>query len=260
MKINFNGKKAFILSSTRGIGFAVANELSKLGAEVYIHGKTSLSVNKALSQFSNKKVMIHGGISGDLYSSDDQKSIAKFIRLNKIDILIINSGGPASGEYDKLTSKQFKRETDMIIDSAVSCINAAIPYMKKREFGRIINISSISLFKPIPSLPTSNASRSYLHGLMVGLSVEYAQYGITLNTICPGIILTDRQINLAKKESENSKFTADQIMINKKNQIPKGEMGKPEDIAYAVCFFSSEYANYITGQKISIDGGLLGIF
>lgn len=260
MKINFSGKKVFILSSTRGIGFAVANELSKLGAEVYIHGKTNLSLNKALSEFSIRKVMIHGGISGNLYSSDAQKNISKFIRQNKIDILIINSGGPASGDYKNFTRKQFKRETDMIIDSALSSINAALPYMKKRRFGRIINISSISLFKPIPTLPTSNASRSYLHGLMVGLSTEYGQYGITFNTICPGIILTDRQINLAKKESQNTNFSADQIMINKKKQIPNGEMGKPEDIAYAVCFFSSEFANYITGQKISIDGGLLGVF
>ena len=148
----------------------------------------------------------------------------------------------------------------MITSSAIQFINSAIEGMKIKKSGRIINISSIGLIKPIPVLAASNAARSMLHGLMVGMSSEYGEYNITFNTVCPGIIMTDRQTQLAEYDSRNQGISIDEVFKNKSNMVPNKRMGDPEDIGSLICFLASDMAAYITSQKIAVDGGLLGVF
>ena len=131
--------------------------------------------------------------------------------------------------------------------------------MRKNKFGRIINISSIGLAKPITGLAVSNASRAHLGGLMTGIANENASYGITLNTILPGVIWTDRQLMLTENEANAAGISLDDMIKKKASSLPTGTMGKPDDVGTLATFLSSEMAGYINSQFISVDGGLLGL-
>ena len=172
----------------------------------------------------------------------------------------MNSGGPAPGDFESFTDmNDFEDKTSQITYPAISLINHVLPSMKNNKWGRIINISSIGLSKPITGLAVSNASRAYLAGLMTGIANENAQHGITLNTILPGIIWTDRQKMLTQNEAENLNINLDEMIEKKSSTIPAGTMGHPDDVGYLATYLASEYAGYINGQLISVDGGLLGL-
>jgi len=109
-------------------------------------------------------------------------------------------------------------------------------------------------------LAASNAARAHLHGLMVGMSNEYAKFNITFNTVCPGIILTDRQIGLAQYDADKENVDYETVLEKKAQSIPSKRIGKPEELASLVGFLASEQASYITAQKIAVDGGMTGVF
>ena len=179
---------------------------------------------------------------------------------NPIDILILNSGGPAPGDFNSFESiDDFEKKCSEITFPATYLIQHLLPSMRSRGFGRIINISSMGLAKPITGLAVSNASRAHLAGLMTGIANENARYGITLNTILPGVIWTDRQLLLTENDAKNSGITIDEMIERKSSSMPSGEMGKPDDVGTLATFLSSVEANYINSQCIAVDGGLLGL-
>ncbi len=266
MIIDLKNKTALVCASSYGIGFSCANILATTGANIILTSRSNKNlknaekkIKKTIKQFNLKNEVFSYKV--DFTSKVVTKNfIMKVQRKHKIDILILNSGGPNPGDFSSFKSiEKFEKETSSITFPSALLIKKFMPYMKKKGFGRIINISSIGLIKPITGLAVSNASRSYLAGLMVGIANEVAQNGITINTVLPGIIWTKRQEQLTKIDAKKNKISFEKMIKIKSSKIPSNEIGLPNDVGYLVTFLSSSYASYINAQFISVDGGMLGL-
>lgn len=266
MKINLEGKTALVCASTKGLGYSCAENLACSGSNIILTGRSNETLAAAKSSILGKigdiaKTISISTIKVNLDDRNEIESLlAELTNYQTIDILIINSGGPAPGNFDSFESiSDFELKCSAITYAASSLIKHVLPSMRKNKFGRIVNISSIGLAKPITGLAVSNASRAHLGGLMTGIANENAAYGITLNTILPGLIWTDRQLKLAENDAKIAGIPVDDIIKQKEASLPTGAMGKPDDIGTLATFLSSEAAGYINSQFISVDGGLLGL-
>jgi 3-oxoacyl-[acyl-carrier protein] reductase len=266
MKINLDGKVALVCASTRGLGFACAMGILKAGGEVIITGRTfsGLEHAKLLLIDSAIKEGLNPCVHTLVVDLDDRLAFDRFLKDLKnypdVDILVINSGGPAPGDFNSFCSVvEFEQKCNEITFAASSLIKHVLPKMKEKSWGRIINISSIGLAKPITGLAVSNASRAYLAGLMTGIANENAAFGVTLNTILPGIIWTDRQKSLTQNDAEVNNISFEEMVERKASSIPTGKMGEPTDVGNLVTFLSSDFAGYINSQNIAVDGGFLGL-
>jgi len=266
MKINLQNKTALICASSYGIGFSCAKILATTGANIILTSRSASNIKKAeeLIKKTIKSLNYNNKVFSYKVDFSNKSSTNKFARkikkIHKIDILILNTGGPTPGNFCAFKKvEDFERETSSITFPASLLIKEFLPHMKKKGFGRIVNISSIGLVKPITNLAVSNASRSYLAGLMVGISNEVASYGITVNTILPGVIWTKRQEQLVKIEAKIKKISIKKMIQMKCSKIPSHKIGEPDDIGHLSTFLCSQYASYINGEFIAVDGGKLGI-
>ena len=214
MKINLEGKTALVLASTKGLGFACAKNLGSAGCNIILTGRSDQNLETAKKEIelflSSISVSVSiSTIRVDLSDKEDFiDMVDKLGSSNPIDILILNSGGPAPGDFDSFDSiVDFEKKCSEITYPATYLMQHILPSMRSRRFGRIINISSMGLAKPITGLAVSNASRAHLAGLMTGIANENASYGITLNTILPGVIWTDRQLMLTENDAKNLGIT-----------------------------------------------------
>jgi len=266
MRINLENKVALICASSYGLGFACANILATTGADIILTSRTASNLKKAKTtiQKTIKGLNLKSKVFTYRVNLSQKESTKKFIanlkKKHKIDILILNNGGPKPGDFDSFKNVEtFEKETSSITFSASLLMKQLLPNMKKNKFGRIINISSIGLIKPITSLAVSNASRAYLAGLMVGVSNEVSEHGITINTIMPGIIWTNRQKQLTKIDAKKNRISIEEMIDIKSKKVPSNKMGNPDDVGYLATYLCSHYASYISGQFIAVDGGMLGI-
>jgi 3-oxoacyl-[acyl-carrier protein] reductase len=166
-------------------------------------------------------------------------------RLGQVDILVVNTGGPPPGLFAELQDGAWREAFEGLWMSSVGAIQAALPGMRTRRWGRIVVITSIAAREPVPRLMLSNSLRAGLHGLVNALSKEVAQDGITVNALMPGYTVTER---LQELQLDLTKLAA---------QIPARRLGRPEDLAAVAVFLASEPAGYVSGQAIAVDGGLL---
>lgn len=266
MQISLKGKVALVCASTRGLGYACALGIVKAGGDVIITGRTLSGLENAKSQLlaSAEEAGVCASIHTMVVDLDDRSAFDGFLEnlnhYHKIDILIANSGGPAPGDFNSFSSvAEFEQKCNEITYAASSLIKHVLPYMKEKNWGRIINISSIGLAKPITGLAVSNASRAHLAGLMTGIANENAAFGVTVNTVLPGIIWTDRQMSLTQHDANLNHISLEEMTERKSASVPAGKMGEPEDVGNLVTFLSSDYAGYITSQNIAVDGGFLGL-
>ena len=241
-RLPFAGKTAFVTGSSRGIGRAIALRLAAGGAQVWFHGtKESPELESAMregGELSHKCV-------GELSSPENVKKLIEQLPA-KLDILVLNASTQAYTYIEQFDPAEFDREMAVNVRSSFLLLEAVLPGMKERKYGRIIAISSINQTNPAARLSVYSATKSALANLMRIAAKEYAQYGITANTILPGVIVTDRN----RKALENREF-ADRL----KADIPAHRFGDAEECAALAAFLGGEDAGYITGAEIPISGG-----
>ncbi|QVL57052.1 MAG: SDR family oxidoreductase [Simkaniaceae bacterium] len=238
MDLNIKGKKALVLASSSGLGFAISKALSEEGVEVAITSRELKRAEEAARQLQNVTPY-----ACDLLAEDAGKKIIDAV--GPIDILVTNAGGPGKGNFLDLSAEDWKAGYHGLWMSAIQAIQGVLPHMKKQKWGRIILSTSTSSRQPIPELAISNAYRSGLLGVMKTVAQEVAAEGITVNAIMPGSTLTRRMEDFKESVEELAK------------QIPAKRLGKPEEFAALATFLASESAAYITGQAIASDGGLI---
>ncbi|ALC91167.1 3-oxoacyl-ACP reductase [Bacillus sp. FJAT-18017] len=258
MDFNLKGKTALIAASSQGLGFAIARELFKEGANVIISGREEDKLQtrlEELSELGDGKAIY---IRADLTKTEDIRNLVSGAvnEFGTIDILVNNSGGPPAGSFESLAEEQWQAAFELNLLSYVRLIQRVLPYMKENG-GKILNIASSSIKEPIAGLILSNTFRAGIVGMSKTLASELAPYGILINTIAPGRISTGRTKHLDQFRAENLGVDLEAVESNVKKNIPLGRYGTPEEFAKVGAFLVSAANTYMTGQAFIVDGGMV---
>jgi len=235
MDLGLKGRVAIVAAASSGLGFAVAQELSREGAAVAICARTA----DALQTAAEKIRSAHGGeVFEQALDVTDPAAVANFVaavetRFGRVDICITNSGGPPSKLFADTRNEDWKAAVDLLLMSCVSFARETLPRMKKNKWGRFITITSYTLAN------------------------EYGPHGITVNNVCPGYTRTARLSELVEAISGRTGAKSEEVYAGWEKQIPAGRLGTPEEFAAVVTFLASERASYVNGTSIAIDGGIV---
>lgn len=251
MDLGLQDRVAVVCGSTRGIGRAVAKALALEGARVVVNGRHENATHAAARALAEETAGAIRPLTADVTVPDQaenlvQQTVKEFGRL---DVLFCNAGGPPAAAFKDQPADAWQRAIELNLLSTINLARAAVPIMRKAQWGRIICLASVAAKQPLPGLILSTAARAGVLGFSKALSDEVAVDGITVNSICPGFIATERVQELQKAKPDMMK----QMMA----QIPMARIGTPEELAAAVTFLASERASYITGAVIQVDGGFI---
>ncbi|MEA2361626.1 MAG: 3-oxoacyl-[acyl-carrier protein] reductase [Thermoleophilaceae bacterium] len=244
MDLGLEGRVALVTGASRGIGLGIAQALAAEGASVAISSRSRERIEEAAAEIGARPY-VHD--SADL---DAAPGLIDSVEadLGPLAVLVTNTGGPPGGEPLEFSREQWEDAYRKLVLAPMALIEHAVIGMRSRRFGRILSVSSTAVREPIPALLLSTAHRSALLATFKLLSRRLAGDGITLNTLLPGRIATDR---LA--EIHGSAEAAEQAA---REQVPMGRLGTVEEIAAAGAFLCSARASYITGVALRVDGGL----
>jgi 3-oxoacyl-[acyl-carrier protein] reductase len=241
MDLGIAGRVALVTGASKGLGLGVATELAAEGAQVAISSRSRERIDTAAARI---------GAQGFVHDAADVEGAAALVRqiegqLGPIDILVTNSGGPPPGP-DALgfTLEQWRTAYEVLLLGAIALIDAAIPGMRERGWGRVLAISSSVVREPSPVLMLSSAHRAGLLAALKTIARQVAGDGVTVNSLLPGVISTDRALELGLDSPDRL------------SQVPAGRLGTVEEFAAAAAFLCSSRASYITGAALLVDGGL----
>ena len=256
MKIDLTGKKALVGGSSKGIGLGIANELANSGASVCLMARNESRLKEIVGQLPNSSN--HSYLVVDFSKFEEYKlKIEEYVQNNHIDILVNNTQGPPAGNSLSKNIDSYQEAFDLLFKSVVHTTSLVIPKMQKNKWGRIINVTSVSVKEPLNYLVLSNSIRSAVVAWAKSLSVDLGPDGITVNSILTGYFDTERIKELNKEKSKSLKITETEVLDKMKSLVPASRLGRPEEYGYLVSFLSSDNAAYINGASIPIDGGLL---
>jgi 3-oxoacyl-[acyl-carrier protein] reductase len=196
-------------------------------------------------------------VPADVSRPDDVSRLvlSAIARFGRIDILITNAGGPPSGNFESLGPDKWDAAVRQTLLSAVNLSREVLPGMRQRKWGRIINVTSITVKQPVEGLMLSNSLRAGVTGFARTLANEVARDGITVNNILPGFTRTQRVEELAKATAEREGISVEEVTNRQRASIPMGRLGEPREFAALAAFLASDRASYITGTSIQVDGG-----
>jgi len=262
--MDLKNKKAFVAGSSKGIGYAVAETFARLGASVFMAARDEDLLRKRSRELASKQGVETAFCSADLSSERGvETAVASGMKaFGGFDILVANCGGPKAGTaMETMDESSLNEAYEKTFMSSVRLIRGLLPQMMERKSGRIIAITSVSVFEPIESLALSNAFRTGLTAYLKSLAGEVAPLGITVNAVCPGYTRTERLGELSGSLSKKSGLPAAEIIGGWEKSVPMKRLGEPAEIAAAVAFLASDEASYITGISLPVDGGRLkGVF
>jgi 3-oxoacyl-[acyl-carrier protein] reductase len=243
MDLGLNGTRALVTGASKGLGHACAAALAAEGSRVFIVSRDEQRLGAVQAEIGAA-----GHLAADMAEPESAQNAveAALKTLGGLEILVSNVGGPPLGTFESTELEAWDRGFQLTLMSAVRLAKTALPHLKQSGRGRIVNITSISVRQPIANLVLSNAFRPAVTGMAKTLSVEAAPFGVTVNNIAPGTILTDRVRQLYGDNLDEVGKT-----------VPAGRIGRPEEVGATCAFLCSVHAGYITGQSIGIDGGAL---
>lgn len=257
MNLQLNGKRALVLASSQGLGLGVASKLCEEGARVIICGRVEAKLAAVARQLTDSGHGAADHVVVDLAARDSAGKLYAAARdkLGAIDILVNNTGGPPPGTVDMPDSDQWRAQIDTMLIRLMEMTNFCIPDMKKAGWGRVLTIASSGVVQPIPNLAMSNTIRSSLVGWSKSLSNEVAPFGITVNMLLPGRILTARLADLDKANAERLGKPIEEVSAAEQATIPARRYGTVEEFGSVGAFLCSGPASYMTGGLIRCDGG-----
>ena len=256
MKIDLTGKKALVGGSSKGIGLGIATELANSGASVCLMARNESRLKEIVAQLPSSNN--HSYLVVDFSKFEDFKiKIEEYVKNNQVDILINNTQGPPAGNSLSKNIDSYQEAFDLLFKSVVHTTSLVIPGMQKNKWGRIINVTSVSVKEPLNYLVLSNSIRSAVVAWAKSLSVDLGPDGITVNSILTGYFDTERIKELNKEKSKSLNISEAEVLDKMKSLVPASRLGRPEEYGYLVSFLSSNNAAYINGASIPIDGGLL---
>ena len=259
MDLGIKGKVALITASSKGIGRSAAEAFAAEGCRIAICSRNKEELINTANEIKKKFFIEPIWCVCDLNILKDIETTVESVvkQFGSIDILVNNCGGPEPGNFQQLGDKSWQSAFEQVLLSAVRFCNLIIPDMIIKEWGRIINITSVAVKQPMDNLMLSNSLRNGLIGFAKTLSNEVARYNITVNNVAPGYTLTNRIYDLAVNKAKQTGKSHEDILVELAKEIPMNRLASPEEIASAIAFLGSRQASYITGNTIHVDGGLI---
>lgn len=261
MKLGLLDKRALVCGASSGLGRAIATELAREGARVCIASRSLERLEAARAAIGaavgpDRTPEVHL-VEADLATDDGPGDAVRGAAsgLGGLDILVTNTGGPPSGPFESHDPDAWEHAWRNLLRSAVELVRAALPGMRAQKWGRIVNVTSISVKQPVGGLILSNTLRAGVTGFAKTISNEAAADGVTVNNVLPGFTRTDRLGELARAAAERSGGDPREVFAAWEAEVPMGRLGEPEELAALTAFLCSERAGYITGQSIAVDGG-----
>jgi 3-oxoacyl-[acyl-carrier protein] reductase len=257
MNLDLTGKTALVCGSTQGIGLATAAELALLGANVTLIARSEDKLREAVETLDITHGQLHRYVVADFSDTAAVKAaIDNYLRLcPEVHILVNNTGGPSGGPIVEAETDQFLKTFEMHLVNNHFLVQSVLPSMKKEGYGRIVNIISTSVKQPLVGLGVSNTIRGAVASWAKTLSLEIAQYGITVNNVLPGYTETSRLDAVLQMRAHNQGKSVEDISKQMKESIPIRRFTKPEETAAAVAFLCSPAAASINGVNLPVDGG-----
>ena len=266
MDLGLKGRVAIVCAASQGLGKAAAEGFAQEGAHVVICARDKKRILVTAKQISasvrGRGVAVVPVVADLTRARDIRKLIGAAVReFNRIDILVTNAGGPPAGIFPDLNDTQWQTGIVLNLMSTIRSIREVLPHMQKRKWGRIINITSLTVKQPVNDLIVSSTVRPGILGLSKILANQYAKDGITINNVAPGYIMTARQEELSTVRAAKKGVSVEQYIRELSKEVPVGRYGSPSELANVIVFLASEKASYVNGTTISVDGGLVkGLF
>ena len=257
MDLGLTGRRALCMSSSRGLGLGIAEELAAEGAHVLLTGRGEERLAAAADAINGRGAGRADWVACDLTAPDAAATLltAAEDRLGGVDCLLANTGGPPPGRMADADLTVLARQFETMVLRVMQVAEGVVPGMKARGWGRILTVGSSGVVQPIPTLGLSNALRSALVGWSKSLSTDLAGDGITVNMILPGRIHTERVDELDAAASDRTGKSLDETRAASRATIPAGRYGRVDEFAKVAAFLMSEPASYVTGSLIRVDGG-----
>lgn len=253
MDLGISGRKAIICASSKGLGRACATSLAREGVIIYLNARNEAVLNKTAEDMRSETGATVHTVAADINTEEGR---AKLIAAcPTVDILVNNNAGPPPGKIEDWDRKAWNGAIESNMLAPIFMIQAVVPGMRTRKFGRIINITSAMVKSPRPAMGLSTAARAGLTAFSKSLSIDVAVHNVTINNLLPERIDTDRQKFMAERMVKESGITYEEARKRIAESIAAKRLGHPKEFGDACAYLCSVQASFISGQNLQIDGG-----
>jgi 3-oxoacyl-[acyl-carrier protein] reductase len=253
MDLGIAGKRALVCASSQGLGRGCAEALAAEGVNLIINARGETALRETAEAIRNKYKIDVVAISADITTEEGRAQV--LAAAEGVDILVTNAGGPPPGMWTDWDRQDFIDALDANMLSPIALIKALVPPMMEGGWGRVVNITSLSVKAPIPVLGLSNSARAGLTGYVAGTSRQVAAAGVTINNLLPGMHATARADALDEGAAKMQNISIEQARQQHCASIPANRYGTSAEFGAACAFLCSKQAGYIVGQNILLDGG-----
>lgn len=256
MDLGIAGRTALVCASTGGLGAATARTLGAEGANVVVSGRREELAKSIAAELPSAV-----GVAVDLTADGGPEALlaAATEAFGDIDILVLNGPGPKPLTASQLDPVTTARAVHDLLLVQQTLVNAVLPGMRARGWGRIVAIASTGVVQPLPNLALSNVGRTALAAYLKSLATEVAADGVTVNLVLPGRIATDRADSINQQVAERSGRSVAEVRAAGEREVPAGRYGRPDEFGAATAFLCGAQASYITGTAVRVDGGLVAV-
>ncbi|HLS59375.1 MAG TPA: SDR family oxidoreductase [Paracoccaceae bacterium] len=257
MDLGIGGKRAIVCAASRGLGRGCAEALAAAGVELVINARSAPALEETAAAIRARHGVAVTAVAADITTPEGRAAV--LAACAEPDILVNNAGGPPPGIWSDWSRDDFIRALDANLLAPIAMMQAVLPAMTERGWGRVVNITSAAVRAPIPALGLSNTARTGLTGFVAGTSRQVAARGVTINNLLPGIHATDRAEALDRGVAEAEGIDIGEARRRREATIPVRRYGTAEEFGATCAFLCSVHAGYIVGQNILLDGGATNI-
>ena len=253
MDLGIGGKRGLVTASSKGLGRGCAEALAAAGVDLVLNARGSDALEATADAIRAAHQVKVTTVAADITKAEDRARVLE--AAGDVDILVTNAGGPPPGMWSDWSRDDFIKALDANMLTPIALMQAALPGMMDRGWGRVVNITSQSVKSPIPVLGLSNSARAGLTGFVAGTSRQVAEKGVTINNLLPGIHATDRADSLDKGVADAKGMSLEEARQERFATIPARRYGTADEFGAACAFLCSQHAGFIVGQNILLDGG-----
>lgn len=253
MDLGIRGKRALVCASSKGLGRGCAEALAAAGVDLVLNARGAAALAETAAAIRAAHGVTVTEVAADITTESGRAAV--LAAAGDVDILVTNAGGPPPGLWKDWDRDDFIRALDANMLTPIALMQACLPGMISRGWGRVINITSASVKSPIGALGLSNTARTGLTGFVAGTARQVAGQGVTINNLLPGMHDTDRMVALDGAVVKAEGVTLDQARARRMAGIPAGRYGSAAEFGAACAFLASVHAGFIVGQNILLDGG-----